>query len=125
MTDIQFKVGDAVQLRNGWEAEVLDVVGGQEWCVFIRYRDEGRQWDCLQVRADGRVDSDEESPIDLIHKPKRMSGFVNVYRDKHGEVWTGDICRTRAIASCSASSRAGVERIDCIDLSERVEGQGL
>jgi hypothetical protein len=114
--DIQFKPDDDVQLRNGWPAKVLDVVGWQERCVFIRYRNECRQWDCIAVRADGRQVSGEESPLDLIHKPKRMSGFVNVY-----EV-TAAWHKTREQADNIPRLPA---RIACIDLSQFEEGEGL
>jgi hypothetical protein len=120
MTDVQFKPGDDVQLRNGWEAKVLDVVEGQEWCVFMRYMDEDGYCDCLQVRADGRMVSFEESPLDLIHKPKRMSGFVNVYDDGGSVTFWED--RHSADWSSSHSDR---NRIACIDLSQFEEGEGL
>ena len=127
MTNIQFKPGDDVQLRNGWAAKVLDVVEGQEWCVFVRYRDENRQWECGVVRADGRLDSGEKNPFDLIHKPKRMSGFVNVYRDVHGNWRTGDINLTRKMADTMVYDvlSQGEVRIACIDLSQFEEGEGL
>lgn len=121
MTDIQFKPGDAVQLRNGWEAEVLDVVPGQDLCVFIRYRNNSGEWFSTLRHADGRVFSNGEEPIDLVHKPKRMSGFVNVYRDGRGELFLSAIKEDREQADAHDASN----RIDCIDLSERVEGQGL
>jgi len=119
MTNIQFKLGDAVQLRNGWDAKVLDVVEGQEYCVFLRYRDGDGKWDFISVRADGRYLRDEKSPLDLIHKPKRMSGFVNVYQGYATGVFTN-----RASADID-DRHATFTRIACIDLSQFEEGEGL
>ena len=119
MTDIQFKVGDAVQLRNGWPAEVLDVVEGQALCVFIRYKDNDDVWRAAAHLVDGRAYRRCESEIDLIHKPKRMSGFVNVYRNDRGELFLG------AIYSCRNDSNTSSSRIACIDLSQFEEGEGL
>jgi hypothetical protein len=120
MTDIQFKVGDDVQLRNGWEAEVLDVVEGQEYCVFIKFFDPRELWVAVQRCADGRQVSGQESPLDLIHKPKRMSGFVNVYDDGGSVTFWED--RHSADWSSSHSDR---NRIACIDLSQFEGGEGL
>lgn len=119
MTDIQFKVGDAVQLRNGREAEVLDVVDGQEWCVFIKAKNGSGVWFSGTRDADGRLYNDEENCLDLVHKPKRMSGFVNVYRNDRGELFLG------AIYSCRNDSNTSSSRIACIDLSQFEEGEGL
>lgn len=116
--DIQFKVGDAVQLRNGREAEVLDVVPGQHWCVFIKYKDKDGVWWCTTRDAKGRECS-METEMDLIHKPKPMSGFVNVYRNDRGELFLG------AIYSCRNGSNTSSSRIACIDLSQFEEGEGL
>lgn len=119
MTDIQFKPGDAVQLRNGWEAEVLDVVEGQHWCVFIKHKDESGEWRLRTRDCRGRECS-FATDYDLIHKPKVMSGFVNVYDD--GGPVTFWECRHSADWSASHNSR---NRIACIDLSQFEEGEGL
>lgn len=120
MTNIQFKVGDAVQLRNGWEAEVLDVVGGQALCVFIEYKDKNGVWWCTTRDAKGRECS-METQMDLIHKPKRLYGFVNVYRTEDGEVFLGGINNSRDNRPAAATPT----RIACIDLSQFEEGEGL
>ena len=126
MTDTQFKPGDAVQLRNGWEAEVLDVVEGQEWCVFIKYKDEKRGW-LLGTRDENGRECSIETAYDLIHKPKRMSGFVNVYRNVNGYLWAGDANPTRKEAEKMVRDvlSDGEVRIACIDLSQFEEGEGL
>ena len=116
--DIQFKPGDDVQLRNGWEAEVLDVVPGQHWCVFIKYKDKDGVWWCTTRNAKGR-DCSMETEMDLIHKPKRLSGFVNVYRNDRGEMFVGGISNSRD------NRPATPTRIACIDLSQFEEGEGL
>lgn len=119
MTDIQFKPGDAVQLRNGWEAEVLDVVEGQYWCVFIKYKDEEGEWHLRALDCRGRECS-VETDYDLIHKPKRMSGFVNVYDDGPPVTFFSN----RHVADWTASKHSR-NRIACIDLSQLEEGEGL
>lgn len=55
--------------------------------------------------------------LDLIEKPRRLQGWINVYPNEI----TGVVYQTRSDADSGASD----ERIACIDLSQFKEGEGL
>ena len=74
-------------------------------------------YDCGSYHSGGICDAD------LFMAPKKLSGFVNIYRDD-GELSLG--CLHDDKAMCVANNNMqGKKAVACIDLSQFDEGHGL
>ena len=113
--ETKFAAGDSVQLRNGLEAKIYEVMPDGE--IFGAYRDAQGVWRLWAWEEGGSFKVlDNPRAFDLVHKPKHLTGFVNVYP-------YSDPCRhpTREKADQEAASN----RIACIPLGQFPEGYGL
>jgi hypothetical protein len=120
MINPDLQPGKPVQTRSGLEAVVYAVHEGQDYPIIGAFKDKDGDWAGLAWCADGAFfKSRRANPLDIIPSPKRMSGFVNVYRNDRGELFLG------AIYSCRNGSNTSSSRIACIDLSQFEEGEGL
>ena len=113
--------GDAVVTRDGREVtqvvkfDIFDDIqvhgvvemGVEQWFANGNYYSGGRK-----------------CGADLFMAPKKLSGFVNVYRDSDGFLWFGSHCDSVKVAARNRELEDD-SRVACIDLSTIEEGHGL
>ena len=116
MINPDLQPGKPVQTRSGLEAVIYAVHEGQGRPIHCAYKAEDGEWVSVVRRADGGIMyADPSHPLDIIPKPKKLTGFINVYPCTAYE--------TRK----EADMVAGDHRIACLDLAELnlTEGHGL
>ena len=114
--------GDKVVTRDG--QPITQLVKFKTYSGSVLY---GLNCDMDKIESwliDGRYhDVKGECAADLFTAPKKLSGFVNIYRDD-GELSLG--CLHDDKAMCVANNNIqGKKAIACIDLSQFDEGHGL
>lgn len=104
----QFKVGQTVKTKGGYDAEILmpDAPGNFPIIAFVdgqvsTFTKDGRFWY-----------GEEDHPFDLIPPEPKLTGFINVDADGCQEFYT-----TREKADAFGSN----DRTHCIDLSDLTE----
>lgn len=115
--------GKPVQTRSGLEAVTYAVHEGQKYPIIGAYKNENGAWVPTWRHADGSSWGDgRTNPLDILPKPKKLTGFINVYADGY----SAGVFLTREIADKDAH-RTATTRIDCIDLGSLnlTEGHGL
>lgn len=70
-------------------------------------------------------DSTKECDSDLFMAPKKLSGFVNVYRNHEGRVYMGTIRDTKEECIINTEDADHAVLAQAIDLSQFEEGHGL
>ena len=121
MINPDLQPGKPVQTRSGLEAVVYEVHEGQKYPIIGAYKDEDGNWVPFAWRADGSVWEYGPDPHDIIPKPKKLTGFINVYEG-------GPVAFRREWQTADwSSSHNDRNRIACIDLASLnlTEGHGL
>ena len=106
--------GDKVITRDGQDATQIHAFKDVE--NYELYGVIGS--DVFSWRINGKFYSADESHHDLFMAPKKLSGWVNLYKDNRGVI----IHRTKYAADEFAFKP---DRIACIDLSQYEEGEGI
>lgn len=91
----------------------LDALGHE---VLVVVRDKDALTDTIHTCYNGSYFGDHECELDVVLKPKKLSGHLNYFKNGVVEGW-----KTREDADKFASE----DRVACIDLSQFEEGEGL
>lgn len=76
--ELDFSKPEQLQMRGGFEFHILatDIAGG--YPVLLKAKGD-KGWNIVTVDKRGREFATGDSPNDLIPKPARVTGWVNVY----------------------------------------------
>ena len=107
-----------VQLRDGREAHIYEVVGSR---IHGRFRSLlGVSWNIGDWGPDGR--SLGSTLCDLVNVPVEHSGWLNVYPESNGKDALGSVLHGSHEEATKASN--GARRIACVRVTYK-EGDGL